>query len=103
MEWISTLLAWLFPELVQKAGEKQVQQRHLKTLRLLEECLKNGEIKQATIMGEAAKETASISFSGAYDLSLIVNDEETRNSFSSIEELDRFLVASTKFRSGDFV
>ena len=103
MEWISTLLAWLFPELVHKAGEKQVQERHLRTLMLLEECLESGEIMQATIMGEAEKEKASISYSGTYDIRLIVNDEEIRKSFNSIEELDSFLAANTNFRSGDFI
>lgn len=103
MEWIATIFGWLFPDLIQKAGEDQIRERKEKTLCLLENQLKAGEVKSAVITSHNVTEKAEIKFKNFYFLTVQKTGSDVHREFSSIRELNKYLEENTKFRSGDFV
>ncbi len=84
MEWIATILGWLFPDLIQKAVEEQTRERKENTLYLLENQLKAGEVKSALINNNNVTEKAEIQFTKSYVLVITKQGSEVQMEFSSI-------------------
>ena len=103
MEWISAIISWFLPDFAKKIGEVKADNHHREIIKLLEAQLRNNETKQCIVVHDNVKETAVLTYSCTYKLSLTKDCSQTQEeSFKNIKDLDLYLTNSTRFRIRDF-
>lgn len=104
MEWLATIVGWFLPDAVTKAEKASADARHSAALTKVHARLNEGRTLHSFTTSESGNEEAMLSFGADRGYSLKISGSSQREEcFDNIEELDRYLVANTKFRVGDFL
>lgn len=104
MEWLATIFSWFLPDAVSKAEKASADARHSAALSKVRLQLEEGRTLQSCTVSEAGREEASLSFDPeAGYLLRVTGSSQRERCFETMEKLDEYLVADTKFRVGDFL
>lgn len=104
MEWLLNFISGLLPDVFRAVGDQRDKGKHRQLLENLEFALQSGKRIESILIFDGHREIALLHKDQGIKLEISRDSAPiVKRSFSSVGELDAFLVKETKFRARDFL